>query len=172
MYTGVAKLLSLTTLLLVISCSTEPQSISELPVIEFEGIELEKDVTGKDSTIHLKIKYTDGNGDIGLTDSDTFPPFDQSPYNHNLPIKIYYSLGGDFFELKDTSNDEWYVFHERVPVLTPVGKNKTITGTLTAHLPANPLNLEPTEMKFEINLIDRALNISNTVTTSPVELTH
>jgi hypothetical protein len=157
----------------MLACSSEPTRISDVPVLELEGMSLEKNAAGTDSVVHLSLKYTDGNGDIGLTDADTLPPFDLgSPYNHNLPIKIYYSKSGMFYELKDSVSQEWIVFHERVPVLTPSGKNKTITGIITVHIPANPLNLKPEELKFEVNLIDRALNISNTIETDPIELTH
>ncbi|MBR9860994.1 hypothetical protein GYB22_09680 [bacterium] len=167
-----AKIAVLLIGLAISACQKVEQSISDLPVINLESVDLEKDQMGNDSVIHIKIGYTDGDGDIGLSDADTLPPFDlNSPYNHNLPIKIFYKTDTSFKQLLDQQNEP-IVFHERVPVITPEGKNKTITGSITVHLPANPLNLEPKEMKFEINLIDRALNISNTVTTDDISLSH
>jgi hypothetical protein len=56
--------------------------------------------------------------------------------------------------------------------LTPPGKHKSISGFLTINLAANPLFLDPKTVKFEISLMDRALNMSNTVYTEVLNLTH
>lgn len=133
-----------------------------------------KNTTNKDSIIELLIYFEDGDGDIGLSEADTTPPFNfGSPFFHNLPIKYLVDDGGDFKELINPTNGNPYGNnHQRVPVLTPAGKNKTISGTINVKLAANPLNTKPQRVKFEIRLMDRQLNMSNTITTEPLSLVH
>jgi hypothetical protein len=130
---------------------------------------------GKDSVIQVNINYSDADGDIGLSDSDTFPPFNfSSEFYHNLPIKfLVKDSSGDFNELINPSSNEFYGNqHERIPNLTPPGKYKSISGVLTVNLASNPLFTEPQSVKLEISLMDRALNMSNTVYTEVLNLTH
>lgn len=133
-----------------------------------------KNTSNKDSIIELLIYFEDGDGDIGLSEADTTPPFNfGSPFFHNLPIKYLVDDGGDFKELINPTNGNPYGNnHQRVPVLTPAGKNKTISGTINVKLAANPLNTKPQRVKFEIRLMDRQLNMSNTITTEPLSLVH
>ena len=134
-----------------------------------------KDILGKDSVIQLNINYSDADGDIGLSDSDTFPPFNfSSEFYHNLPIKfLVKDSSGDFNELINPSSNELYGNqHERIPNLTPPGKYKSISGVLSVNLASNPLFTEPQSVKLEISLMDRALNMSNTVYTEVLNLTH
>ena len=168
---NIAKIATIA-LLFCSACSGEDPAMNTVPEITFDGINALRDVNGKDSAIDLLIGFTDGDGDIGLSPNDTLPPFNAgSPYNHNLPITIYYRDTADFQPLLN-QNDEPVTFHERVPDLTPEGKNKLITGQIVVHLPADPLGLKPTEMKYEVNLIDRALNVSNTIETPVIRLEH
>mgnify|MGYP001567384653 CR=1 FL=1 len=157
------------------SCGKKAINLSKTPKIEFESIDLIKDANGKDSIIELAIYFEDGDGDIGLTDTDTAAPFNYgSPYFHNMPIKYLVKDGsGNYTELINPIDMEPYGNkHQRVPVLTPTSKHKLITGTLRVFLNANPLNTKPADAKFEIRLMDRNLNISNTVTTPSVQLSH
>ncbi|MEY2923717.1 MAG: hypothetical protein RLZZ337_257 [Bacteroidota bacterium] len=156
------------------SCNNEQINLSPIPRIEFVSLEKVKDTNLKDSVLKLVFYFEDGDGDIGLTDADTAAPFNYgSPYFHNLPITYLVKNGNDFEELIDPANNKPYGNqHQRIPLLTPTGKNKGITGNLTVSLTANPALTQPNELKFEVKLMDRALNISNTITTPSVQLTH
>ena len=156
------------------ACNSEQIDLSVIPKIEFVSLEQLPDVNQKDSVLKLVLYFEDGDGDIGLTDADTAAPFNfGSPYFHNLPITYLVKNGNDYTELVDPINNEPYGNqHQRVPLLTPSGKSKGITGNLTVYLTANPALTQPDELKFEVKLIDRALNISNTITTPSVQLIH
>jgi hypothetical protein len=159
----------------VSSCAPSENQFTIEPKIELESVIQHKDVLGKDSVIQLNISYSDADGDIGLSDTDTLPPFNfSSEFYHNLPIKfLVMNLAGQFDELKDPSSNEPYGYqHERIPNLTPPGKYKSISGVLSINLTANPLFSEPKRVKFEIVLLDRALNVSNTIYTEVLNLTH
>lgn len=161
--------------ILVCSCSPKENQFTIEPKIQLESIVQHKDIMGKDSVIQLSISYSDADGDIGLSDSDTFPPFNfSSEFYHNLPIKFLVkdSLGNYNELINPSSNKPYGNQHERIPNLTPPGKYKSISGVLSINLTANPLLTKPKSVKFEISLLDRALNISNTVYTEVLNLTH
>jgi hypothetical protein len=161
--------------IMVYSCSPKENEFTIEPKIQLESVVQHKNIFGKDSIIQLTISYSDSDGDIGLSDSDTLPPFNfSSDFYHNLPIKfLVMDSTGSFNELiNPTSNQPYGNQHERVPYLTPPGKHKSISGFLIINLAANPLFLDPETVKFEISLMDRALNMSNTVYTEVLNLTH
>ena len=74
---------------MVSSCATDDNQFTIEPKIELESVIQHKDILGKDSVIQLNISYSDADGDIGLSDTDTLPPFNfSSDFYHNLPIKF------------------------------------------------------------------------------------
>jgi hypothetical protein len=64
------------------------------------------------------------------------------------------------------------VLHQRLKNLTPTGKNKSIEGDLTVVIPARPYSYRGDSVRFEIQLIDRALHRSNKIITSAILLQH
>lgn len=169
-----SKVLTLVLCFFIVSCKNEEIGLSTTPKIEFSSIHLIKSSSNKDSIIEIEITFEDGNGDVGLSESDTASPFNfGSPYYHNLPIKFLVNDGSTFKELINPfTNQPYGNEHERVPVLNLSSSPKAISGSLLISLPANPVQTDPAEAKFEIRLIDRELNISNTVTTPSVQLVH
>jgi len=159
----------------IAACKSEQVEFSNVPLIELESVEQLKNVDGKDSIIKVSLYYQDGDGDIGLTETDTSAPFNLgSPFFHNLPVTYLVPNGmGEYKEFVNPSTNRPYGNqHERVPYLTPSGKYKSISGTIDVFLSANPALANPDSLKFEIKLMDRDLNVSNTVTTEVIELTH
>ena len=158
----------------LLSCGKEEAGISNVPNIAFESVELVKNVDQKDSVVRITFSFKDGDGDIGLGDTDTIPPFNRaSEYWQNAAVTILHQVGGNFEELLNPgTNEPFDLPSERIPRITPEGKNKTISGKISIHMPANPLNTQPQKVKYQIRLIDRALNISNMVETPELELTH
>lgn len=161
-------------MILLYACGKERAGISDIPQLTYESIEVEQSSEGKDSMVHITVRFSDGDGDIGLGDQDSTPPFDiNSAYWQNLPVRIMHKVGGDFEELLNPlTNEPFALPSERIPRITPEGKNKTITGRVTVHIPANPLNTQPKEVKYELQLIDRALNRSNLITSPTINLQH
>ncbi|MEX1133027.1 MAG: hypothetical protein WEC15_07390 [Flavobacteriales bacterium] len=121
----------------------------------------------------LTISFTDGNGDIGLEPSNLQPPFDTgSTYFHNM-----------FLEYEELQNGVWVrptlaiPFYYRIPNITPTGQNKVLEGDIAVALkpwpvfPAPPGSPNDT-IRFSVQLVDRALNLSNTELTEQVIVVH
>ncbi|MDG2454594.1 MAG: hypothetical protein P8N47_02180 [Bacteroidia bacterium] len=170
-----AKILSVFIILAACGCEPEIMEYSDVPEIELMDVNVIQNVLLKDSIIQLTISFRDGDGDIGLTDADTTAPFNAgSPYAHNLPITfLVEGTNGEFKELINATTGRLYGNnHSRVPVITPTGKHKSITGEMVVKVTANPAAQNPTRVYLEIQLIDRALNTSNKIRTEVINLTH
>lgn len=116
----------------------------------------------------------DGDGDIGLSEDDSLPPFDlSSPFFFNLFV--------EFFEIENGEKKPYLLpitldtlrFDQRIPNLTPTGKRKSIEGEIVLKLPTIPFpDFEPDSVVFRIQLYDRALNSSNIIETDPIKIQH
>lgn len=162
-------LVSILILLVASSCKKYEEFPPE-PSIEFLDFATIRDFDGIDQRGILKIGYTDGDGNIGLNDEDTV-----APYDFNLFIKYFELQNGIFKEVVNPVyvNDSTVIydtinFNGRIPILTPVGKNKAIRGEIEDTLFINnPLSRFDT-LKFEIYIVDRDLNKSNIVETPAI----
>jgi hypothetical protein len=147
--------------LLSYSCQKD-NSYSIIPAIEFSEI---KTIPDRLDSVDLVISFTDGDGDIGFTQGDTLPPFNYDPINYNY---YYFNFHFVTYHFVDTSWVE-YVFPDpysngyRIEYITPTGQNKSLKGTIQVGLRLSPAM--PDSVYYEIQLVDRALHISNTVQT-------
>jgi len=142
------------------------------PQIEFLDFVLLRDAQGIDQRGVLRFSFTDGDGNIGLYDNDTLPPYD-----YNLFVRYFEQQNGSFQEVFLVTpryiNDTTIVydtatFNGRIPILTPAGKNKAISGEIEDTLFINnPLSAFDTIM-FELFIRDRDLNESNVIQTPPI----
>ncbi len=142
------------------------------PSIKFMDITLLRDQQGIDQRGVLRFSFADGDGNIGLYNNDTLPPYD-----YNLFVKYFEKQNGVFKEIflitPNYINDTTIVydtasFNGRIPILTPAGKNKAISGEIEDTLFVNnPLSSFDTIM-FEVYIQDRDLNKSNTIQTPPI----
>ncbi len=113
----------------------------------------------------LALSFTDGNGDIGLSPGDTFPPFDSvSGFKYNLVITYFEKQNGQFQQV-----DFEIPFSARIPVLNPDDPGRAIKGIIVDTVPLNPNPVFDT-IKFEAYVYDRALNKSNVISTPQIIL--
>lgn len=164
----VSLILSTLMLLMLISCIRREEYPLE-PVIGY--LDFEKLYNATDSIYDrgiLKFEFTDGDGNIGLEDKDTFPPF-------NPGSKYYYNLIIDYFEVQhgvetpvtitvynnETEQYDTIYLSARVPLLTPKGSNKAISGEIydTVFIYNYYSDFDTLFLKFR--LVDRDLNESN-----------
>lgn len=112
---------------------------------------------GSDSA-QLVISFTDGDGDIGLTDSDTI-----EPYDYNLFLTYYQMENGAWIQ-PVLSTPFWY----RIPVLKQTNGEKALQGEINVDL--SPFYAAPgaDSIRYDVVLRDRALNTSNTITTPTI----
>lgn len=105
----------------------------------------------------MAITFKDGDGDIGLRANDTIPPYD-----YNLFINYYELQNGDSVRIVITDSNE---FNARVPILTPPGSNKSISGTIEDTLFMYNFQSTFDTIMFDACLVDRQLHKSNVVNT-------
>lgn len=130
------------------------------PTIEFVSFQQFAD------SASLTFMFQDGDGDIGLNDSDTTGAYASGePFHHNL-----------FIEYFEKQNGSWVLinlalpYRYRIPVITPTGQNKLLEGEIAVALapfPTDP-NSSYDTVKYSVQLADRALNLSNVIETGSI----
>jgi hypothetical protein len=171
------RVLSIISIALILSglssCTPDKNTTTNAPVIELLDVVIYPFPNQEvDSLIEIFISYSDVNGDIGLSDSDTLGEF-------AFGNKAFYNLFVDYF-VKDSG--QWIMpvspfnpldtmnFNERLPNLTPTGNNKYLKGNMRLFIPVAPLGLTPDTVKFRITMWDRELNPSNSIETKEIPL--
>jgi len=152
------------------SCKQE-QNFPVVPVISFK--EFKK---FSDGSATCTINFTDGDGDIGLEQTDVNAPFNiGSKYHYNLYLVYYYQDASGIWQPFDndptTPKMDTLMYPYRIQNLTQDGQKKSLQGEISVRLESPyspPPSLIPGAFKFKIVLIDRALHISNEVDTGPI----
>jgi hypothetical protein len=143
-----------------VGCLPEPQYPLQ-PVIGFESMELTES-GGRE----LVLSFTDGDGDIGLGQGDTLPPFCTGCAHHqNLKLEYEELRDGAWTPIPLNPEIGQVPFYYRVPRVTPTGQNPTLQGTIALDMPAWYLSSPYDTLRFQITLWDRSLNASNTIYT-------
>ncbi|MCC6819081.1 MAG: hypothetical protein IT245_09335 [Bacteroidia bacterium] len=153
-------------MLLLVACKGEDFNFPVTPELKLNGVQ-QYQLNGKDSAIVIDISYTDGDGDIGLEVSDTFPPFTfKTEYFYNLHVYPFEVVNGVSKPLIIPSSTDTINFNDRIHTLTPTGKNKAIFGSLKVTLKAQPyFSLTPDSMFYRVYIYDRQLHKSNVIET-------
>ena len=156
-----SKIVLFIVLLTLFFACKKRESFSDIPYLEFRHYELKDsvDALGNITKLcELHIYFTDGDGDIGLFESDTIAPYD-------------YNLFVNYFEMYNDSLQQINVnppYHIRMPNLTPTGQNKSLKVDVKYDVNVTYRNSDT--IKFELKLFDRALNESDWVSSSLIIL--
>ncbi len=136
------------------------------PHIEFLGFYPNLAAAGPgDSLGAVKFSFTDGDGDLGLNEGDTMGEFAQGqPYNYNLFINYFEKQNGVFVEVVPP-----FPFHVRFKRLTSEGGNGELEGEMEVGVTARPGTPYDT-IRYEMYIVDRALQHSDTIVTSDIIL--
>jgi hypothetical protein len=139
-------LLAIFLLLLAVGCKKE-ETVDPSPEITFVSMSASQ-VVEFDNQVEITFSYKDADGDLGEPDPD---------------IKT--------LRVKDARLAEADFYH--IPPITPELQALQVEGTFTVHL--NPLfllgNGSQESTSFNLQLEDRAGNLSNTITTPEVLIT-
>lgn len=167
--------------LAVLSCQ-KPVEYPIEPRIEYQGFTYLFDA---DSTFNgqciVSFTYTDGDGDLGLDEADTLPPFGfNDAHYYNMVIDYLRCVNGEFVKTPLLSPHvpthpadtlvlyDTVTFNARFKRLRDTDEPKAISGTMDYTLTVqNPLSPNDTVM-FEIHILDRALHESNVIQTDPI----
>ena len=151
--------------ILFFSSCMKKESFSDIPEIAFKSFTLAFDTGHIAKRGYLTISFQDGNGDIGLTQNQTDPPFDSgSIYYYNYIIDYYEKQNGRFVKVELDPP-----YNARIPYLTPVDPTKAIKGYIVDTLQMDPLPAHDT-IKLKFYIYDRALHKSNVDSTPPIIL--
>ena len=150
---------------LFVSC-LKPEKFPVEPAISFDSF-----TPLSDSGV-LVISFTDGDGNIGLSENDTTGVFSSTQkYHHNLFVEYWEKIDGAGWQIGKNFAGDDIVFLYRIPVLTPNGKNKALKGTITTTIEPsyyNPLSPDSDTIRYRITLVDRDLNESNVIESNEI----
>ncbi|MBL4586583.1 MAG: hypothetical protein JKX84_05960 [Flavobacteriales bacterium] len=137
------------------------------PNIEFISYTLRTDIAvGGDSIGTVKFSFTDGDGDLGLNAKDTFGVnAPGQPYHFNLFIRHFQKQNGVYVEFVATNPS----FNVRFKNLTPTGRDKTLEGEMDVGIGSQPGSPFDT-IRYEMYIVDRALQHSDTIVTPDIIL--
>ena len=159
--TKIHYIFSFTLILAVMSSCFKKETYPIEPIITYDSFSITSE------NANLTFNFTDGDGDIGLYDSDTTSPYDvNSEFHYNLLINYYEKddvLG--WIEGKNLDGSIT-VFKYRIKPIITIGKTKGIKGKIDVDMGSvfyNPLSTQNDTIRYQIQLIDKALNKSNLV---------
>ena len=143
----------------------KPKTYPEEPIIEF------KSFTAMNDSARIIFSFTDGNGDIGLGENEVQPPYDtSSKFYNNVFIRYYEKVNGSFQQGVNADGDP-IEFTYRTKLITPTGKNKALKGDIIIYLVPlyyNPFSPNSDTIKFDIQMADRSLHLSNVVESNEI----
>ena len=177
--------LALTGLATTSSCISPPD-YSLVPEIDFKEVEVTHvPASGgllATDTLNFKLNFRDGDGDLGLTKEDA----DKAPYNattggpnnrgyqYNYIIQPFVKDNSGRFVLFLNPGARPGEYDSRYPRLDGINtKPAPLKGVLSYKLPipiGGPVLRNGTVVRFEISILDRALQQSNKITTSEITL--
>ena len=170
------QLIGLLLLALAIGSCQKPVEYPIDPKIAYEGFTY---LMNADSTFSgegiISFSYTDGDGDLGLDDADTLPPFGfHDAHYYNMVVDYLKCVNGEFVKTPllswnaQTQSYDTVSFNARFKRLRDSEEPKAISGTMEYKLTVqNPFSPDDT-VKFEIRIFDRALHESNVIQTDPI----
>lgn len=150
------KLTGFVAILLAFSTACERDDCEgTVPSISYKNLGI---VDGNEAIVSITFK--DCDGDIGLEADDTtgvYAPDSNNRYHYNLYIDYYEKVEGEWEPLESFTR-------YRVPRLENDGSSRTTEGTIEVNLTPYFAATEFDTFRYELVLIDRALNESNRVT--------
>lgn len=150
---------------LILSACVKEKSYPKDPIIKFKSFT----PFALDSA-NIIISFTDGDGDIGLTQGDTTGNFNsKSKYYYNFYVRYLYKAPDGSFKAYETAPGDTLDFKYRIPKLISDDQQKrALSGEIKVKLYA-PYAVHDT-VQYDIYLIDKALHKSNVVNTGTIIL--
>jgi len=147
-------------LTLLVSSCLKVETYPDEPTVEAVRMTVSSD------SAFLEVDFIDGDGNVGLGQSDTAGVFGACDTRYNL-FCVYEELrNGAWMQISEEPclNPNAVPFYYRVPWATPPGQNKTQKGTITVQMyPGYYLNSGFDTCRFSVRICDRDLNFSNNV---------
>ncbi len=153
---------------LISSSCVKEKSYPTTPAIKFKSFTH----FGLDSA-NIIITFTDGDGDIGLSQGDTTGDFNsKSKYYDNFYVRYLYKATDGTFKTFQTAFGDTLDYKYRIPkLLTGQQQKKALSGEIKVKLYA-PLTQDTSihNIQYDIYIYDKALHKSNVVNTGTIIL--
>lgn len=147
-----------------LSSCLKKQDFPNRPDIEFIGIT--RAVQPADSLGAIRFSFTDGDGDLGLNDGDTLNEFAEGqPYYYNLIVRYFDKRDGEFVEFVPSEP----FFNARFKRLSAEGGDGALQGEMAYGFAGRPGSPYDT-IRYEIFIVDRSLQHSDTIVTPDIVL--
>ncbi len=151
-----------------------------IPELTFGSIYFTTDpIITTDTLIGVIFTYQDGDGDIGLNQADTFPPYNSikgendqelNTYHYNLHIDYLTLQNGKFQPVIIPNTTDTLRYLARLQNITPEGKHKAIRGDIDWRILPPLYQGVGRTVKLRIKIYDRALHASNVIESPVIEL--
>lgn len=156
---------------LAVSGCKLPESVPEIPQVEFKSFTLEEKTNELGGNIlvgTLKFWFRDGDGDIGIPTPDSIQVGDTT-YS-NLFFTLHEKKDGTYRKIgKDELPSPLYYRIPDDPKIEPQGQNKTLSGEVAVEF--EYLGIEYDTIMYTFFMLDRAGHRSNTDTTTDIGFT-
>jgi hypothetical protein len=150
------RLLCITLVIVTLFSCRKEEVYPVQPSLTFKEMIKHTNDQGLDDSLTITVTFTDGDGDIGLQEGESDPPF-------NLFFQSYEKLDGVFKPSVE--------LNYRVPFLVPEGRHKSLRGDISVNVSSLPSNVINDTLYYSIYLTDRAGNKSNVVSSPEVIIT-
>ncbi len=138
------------------------------PEIEFASIKSEPQLQQHSGayldSIRIVVRYKDGDGDLGYTQAEKDSLSKLDVVNYNYILRQFRKSGGKYVEF--IPQDTYSGFYQKISPDKPGPLEGTISYNLNIYHCCYPYRNDT--IRFEVQIRDRAGNLSNTVTTDSV----
>jgi hypothetical protein len=148
------KIIGILFLALIAGVSCKPESCDDpVPSMSYKDL-----ISIQDSVYRLEFNFKDCNGDVGLGQNDTLPPYNvDGDYYYNLKIDVFYRDAGQWVQYDFNGG---IGLDARIVPLTEDNREEVIEGVIERYIPKFDLFGLGDTLRFRGTLIDRALNES------------
>lgn len=151
---------------MLMSC-TKIKSYPNTPKVHFESYTTNRFIDSLDNDVKLAeiiFSVVDGDGDIGLRQSDTLDPY-VGEYKNNFFSSLYIKSNGKYIEVENISLSNY-----TIPYIEPQGQNKTLKADVKVKFmyTNNDTLFNYDTLMYKYYIVDRALNQSNIDSTSDI----
>lgn len=160
-------LVLISTVLIILGSCRKIVHLPAVPHIEFTNFQIfdTTDILGnKTKGGRLKFYFEDGDGDLGLNT----PSGNQSDTAKNVYLTLFKKTDGNMLpatEIDPLLPSPYY----RIPFMERLGQNKILKGTISVTFLYLYYSIEKNDtIRYDLYIQDRALNESNTVSTSEI----
>lgn len=157
-------------------CFSEP-NYPNVPQIEFVSLKnLESKSRANTDSVVITLFFKDGDGDLGLTSSDTLPPFSErnpdgtvNRFRNNFFAEVErLNENGEFVPIIFAAQN--FNLDSRFPILNTLDKETALEGDLRYSLTLFAISSSPIRkgavLRYKISIADRKLNESNVIITN------